>query len=113
MDEQLQNSKVPKQLQPHQYRKGQSGNPNGRPKGTISLKEYAKRMIQNMTPEEREEFMQGLDKKFIWEMAEGKAESKTDVTSDGKPLQVILPQAAAERFKLHDGTDTSTGDVST
>ena len=80
MEEQLENSKVPKQLQPHVYKKGQSGNLNGRPKGTISLKEYAKRMIQDMTPEEREEYLQGLDKKFIWEMAEGKAEAKTEAT---------------------------------
>ena len=92
MDEQHENSKVPKQLQPHQYRKGQSGNPNGRPKGSVSLKSYAKTMMENMTAEEREEFMQGLPKQFIWEMAEGKAQTNVDHTTDGKELpSPIIP----------------------
>jgi hypothetical protein len=72
-------------LLPYQYKKGQSGNPAGRPKG-ISLKEYAKLKLLHMTDEEREEFFHGLPKDKIWEMAEGKAESKTDITSGGQPI---------------------------
>lgn len=104
--EQHDNSKVPKQLQPHQYQKGQSGNPNGRPKGSISLKHYAKKMLEQMSPEEREEFMQGLDKKFIWEMAEGKAENKTDVTSNGQTIQIVVPGEVANR--MEDGKSNPT-----
>lgn len=97
-DEQLENNtNVPKQLQPHVYKKGQSGNPNGRPKGSISLKQYAKKMLEQMTPEEREEYLSGLDKKFIWEMAEGKAENKTDVTSNGQTVYLGMPPEVIER----------------
>ena len=81
--EQRENSNnVPKHLQPHMYKKGQSGNPNGRPKGSISLKQYAKKMLEQMTPEEREEYLEGLPKQFIWEMAEGKPDTKADVQAD-------------------------------
>lgn len=72
-------SKVPKNLQPHVFKKGQIANPNGRPKGSISLKQYAKQMLESMTPEEREEYLEGLPKQFIWEMAEGKADTKTTI----------------------------------
>lgn len=86
--EQQNNSKVPPQLLPHVYKKGQSGNPGGRPKNT--LKEYSKQKLAAMTEEEREEFLNGIDKKTIWEMAEGKAEAKTDVTSNGESIVPIL-----------------------
>lgn len=97
LDEQLQNSNnAPKQLQPHLYKKGQSGNLNGRPKGIISLKEYAKRKLQNMTPEEREEYLEGLPKQFIWEMGEGRAESKQ--TLDAK-IEHTLPAEVKEAME--------------
>ena len=86
--EQLNNSKVPPQLQAHVYKKGQSGNPGGRPKNT--LKEYAKLKLSQMTEEEREDFLNGIEKRIIWEMAEGKADTKTDVTSNGESIVPIL-----------------------
>jgi hypothetical protein len=80
-------------LQPHQYKKGQSGNPSGRPKG-ISLKEYAKLKLIHMTEEEREEFFNGLPKDKIWEMAEGKAEAKTDlyIKELPQPILDVIPK---------------------
>lgn len=79
LKEQGENSRT-KHLAPYQFKKGQSGNPNGRPPGK-SLKERAKAMLQAMTPEEEQEFLEGIDKKTIWEMAEGKA--KQDVEHGG------------------------------
>lgn len=87
---------------PWLYKKGQSGNPNGRPVGSISMKTYIKNKLASMTEEEREEFLEGIDKKVLWEMAEGKAEAKTDITSGGEKLQPILVKFIGDE----DDTDT-------
>lgn len=75
---------------PWLFKKGQSGNPTGRPKGTFSLKTYAKKYLEEMSDEEKMEFMEGLDKKTIWEMAEGKPKQDTDITSNGETIQPVL-----------------------
>lgn len=74
-------------LAPYQYKKGQSGNPAGRPKG-ISLKEYAKMKLASMTDDEREDFLHGLPKETIWKLAEGNPQSTTDLTSKGEKLSI-------------------------
>jgi hypothetical protein len=94
--EQAENSKVA-HLQPYQYKKGQSGNPLGRSlaKGE-SLKEYAKRKLAGMTPEEKEEYFNGIDKRIIWEMAEGKA--KQDIEQEVKgTLTIEISEAIAKK----------------
>lgn len=68
-------------LKPWQFKKGQSGNPTGKAKGTISLKVFAKNYIQGLTDEEKLEFLEGIDKKTVWEMSEGKA--KQDMEHSG------------------------------
>lgn len=88
--EQLENSKVPKQLQPYMYKKGQSGNPSGRPEG-ISLKEYARLKFRRMTPEEREDFFEGMNKIDIFKMAEGNPASQADITTGGEKIATVNP----------------------
>jgi hypothetical protein len=86
-DELQEESKAGKadHLKPWQFKPGQSGNPKGRTPGP-SLKEWSKTYLMSLTDEEKLEFMTGIDKKTIWEMAEGKPDTKTDVTSDGKAI---------------------------
>ena len=73
-----------------------SANPKGRPKGTFSLKTFAKKYLEKMNDEEKLAFMAGLPKDVIWKMAEGNPEQKSDVTSDGKPIISIDPIVAAK-----------------
>lgn len=69
---------------PWLYKKGQSGNPGGRPKGAVSMKTYVKNKLLAMTDEEREEFLAGLDKKTIWEMSEGKPKQDMELSGEVK-----------------------------
>lgn len=77
-------------LKAWQFKKGQSGNPSGKPKGAVSLKTWARNYIQTLSDDEKLEFLEGMNKKDIWEMAEGKPETKTDVTSNGESIVPIL-----------------------
>ena len=72
------------------YKKWQSGNPGGRPKGSISIKTYLKNKFEKMTDEEREEFLEWMPKLDIWRMIEWMPHSTTDITSNGESLQPVL-----------------------
>lgn len=90
MEEDVENEKEQIDNRPWLYKKGQSGNPKGRPPGTKTLKGYIKERFSQMTDEEREDFLAGLDKKTIWEMGEGKPKQDTDITSNGESINPIL-----------------------
>lgn len=80
-------------IKPYMWKKGQSGNVLGRPKGK-TMKEWTKEYLERMSDEERDDFMEGIPKDIIWKMAEGNPDNKSDITSDGEKLQtgiIILP----------------------
>lgn len=80
--EQLENSKVPKQLRRYTFKKGLSGNPGGRPVGAKSMKQYAREYLESMEEEDRLEFLNSVDHKTIWEMSEGKAKQDLDIQGE-------------------------------
>lgn len=69
---------------PWLYKKGQSGNPGGRPKGSKSMKQWVKDKLESMTDDEREDFLVGLNRETIWKLAEGNPATTTDITSGGQ-----------------------------
>ncbi len=105
-EEQQKNSKVPVQLQPYMYKKGQSGNPSGRPKG-ISMKEYLKMKFASMTDDERELFMEGINKLDLLKMAEGNPESKSEVNNTGNPIIVLSNEIASKHDTPSSPSDNS------
>jgi hypothetical protein len=78
-------------LAPWQWKKGQSGNPSGQKSKGESAKEYAKRRLANMTDKEKEDFFNGLNKSTIWEMAEGRPDTKgmLGIGADKESLAVL------------------------
>lgn len=102
-DNQTTNSK------PWLWKKGQSGNLNGRPKGK-TMKEWAKDYLARMTDEERDDFMEGIPKEIVWKMSEGNPATNTDITTGGKPIPLfsnVQPQNALPN-NLSDNEDTPT-----
>lgn len=88
-----------KQLIPYQWKKGQSGNPKGRPKGK-TLKEFAREYLESLPDDEKVDYLSSLPTDIVWKMAEGNPESttKTDLTTLGEKLPDIDLDALAEKM---------------
>ena len=72
------------------WKKGQTGNPLGRPKGK-TLKEWCREFLAKMTDEERDIFMEGIPKEVVWKMAEGNPANELQ-GENGTPLLVMPVQ---------------------
>mgnify|MGYP001573556912 CR=1 FL=1 len=90
--EQLENSNVPKQLRRYIFKKGISGNPGGRPVGSKSMKQFAKEYLEILPEEDRIEFLNSIDHKITWEMAEGKAKQDLELSGEVKSKIVKLDE---------------------
>ena len=55
----------------------------------------------SLPDDEKVEYLASLPTDIVWKMAEGNPKQDTDVTSDGKPLQVIVPAQLAEAFNIN------------
>lgn len=84
-EKQHQKSKAP-WLAPYRFKKGVSGNPSGKKKGTKSMKTFAREYFNSMPEEDRVEFLNSLNPETVWKMAEGNPQN--DITSGGEPITV-------------------------
>ena len=75
-------SKVPPQLRKYVFKPGTIANPGGRPKGSKSMKQYAKEYLESMSEEDRIAFLNSVDHKTIWEMSEGRAKQDLDIQGE-------------------------------
>ncbi len=101
---------------PWLYKKGQSGNPNGRPKGSISMKVWLKNRFNSMTDEEREEYCVGIDKLDLFKMAEGNPDSKTEgkieIDNKVKAEDLVLAEEIKKLNARFEQSDTRTSEQS-
>ena len=93
------------------FMKGVSGNPTGRPKGT--MKDYLRRKMIDMADSEKEDFLKTVSHEIQIRLAEGNPDTKTDITSDGKAIGnltsselALAKELESKLGKLEDGTAT-------
>ena len=91
--------KQDKNRKPGTWKKGQSGNPKGRPPKGYSITEWFREMLAKK-PEVKEAIGKSIIKKalegdsaaqrLVWNYMDGMPHQSTDITSDGKKLEGLV-----------------------
>lgn len=86
MDETASKQHEKEWLKPFRYQKGHSGNPDGRPKGSISIKQKVREYLDEH-PYAYEEFIKGVittrkNQLETWKMLEGAPKATAEITAD-------------------------------
>ena len=82
-------------LKSYQWKKGQTGNAKGRPKGK-TLKTFAREYLMSLSDDEKIEYLKTLPGDIVWRMAEGNPE-----TSPAVQLKVELPEPLLKNVRDH------------
>jgi len=91
-----------------QFKKGQSGNPKGRPKKGYSITEWFREMLDNK-PEVKEAIGRSILKKalegdaaaqrMVWQYMDGMPHQKSDITSDGEKI-LVMPSELVNKYDI-------------
>lgn len=105
---------LPEQLKKYIWKKGQSGNPAGRPIGK-SLKTFAREYLESLPDDEKIDYLATLPEEIVWKMAEGNPENKDSIKLD-KDIQFtdeeleVAKQIIAKRLASDTASQESGGD---
>lgn len=105
------------------FKKGESGNPNGRPPGTFSLLTLLKNKLQEIPKDQQKSYAEGLinsmlnkainegdsqTQKLIWNYIEGLPQGALDITTLGEKIEGVLVLPEREFKNKHNENSVET-----